>query len=94
MDYANSRMTIRKDSGINANPKPTIAMFTSREYEIIKLIAQGLPSRAIADRLFVTIETVKSHRKNIIRKVEDLPNGRMSLLEFAIAFEKDREKSL
>lgn len=28
-------------------------MFTSREYEIIKLIAQGLPSRAIADRLFV-----------------------------------------
>jgi DNA-binding CsgD family transcriptional regulator len=69
-------------------------MFTSREYEIIKLIAQGLPSRAIADRLCVSIETIKSHRKNIIRKTQDPTNRRMSLLEFAIAYEKDPEKSL
>ena len=69
-------------------------MFTSRENEIIQLIAQGLPTRVIADRLCVSIETVKSHRKNIIRKIPAVINRRIQLLEFAIAFEKDREKSL
>ena len=69
-------------------------MLTSREYEIIRLIAQGLPSRAIADRLCVSLDTVKSHRKNIIRKIPELSDRQMPLLEFAIAFEKEREKSL
>lgn len=54
----------------------------------------GLPSRTIAERLCVSIETVKSHRKSIIRKIPELTECRMSLLEFAIAFEKEREKSL
>lgn len=69
-------------------------MLTSREYEVIRLIAMGLPSRTIAERLCVSIETVKSHRKSIIRKIPELTECRMSLLEFAIAFEKEREKSL
>ncbi len=69
-------------------------MFTSREYEIIQLIAQGLPSHVIANQLCISIETIKSHRKNIIRKIPEMTERRMSLLEFAIAFEKEREKSL
>ncbi|MCF0069957.1 helix-turn-helix transcriptional regulator [Dyadobacter sp. CY261] len=69
-------------------------MFTSRECEIISLIAQGLPSRAIADRLCLSTETVKSHRKNIIRKISELTDGSTALLEFAIAYEREREKSL
>ena len=36
-----------------------------RELEILKLIAQGKSSQAIADGLFISIETVHSHRKNI-----------------------------
>ncbi len=69
-------------------------MLTFREYEILRLIAQGLPSRTIADRLCISLDTVKSHRKNIIRKIPELSAGQSSLLEFAIAFEKEREKSL
>ncbi|MFC4870376.1 LuxR C-terminal-related transcriptional regulator [Negadavirga shengliensis] len=42
--------------------------FSSREIEIIKLIADGMPTKQIADRLFIAPETVKSHRKNILRK--------------------------
>ncbi|WP_114751359.1 LuxR C-terminal-related transcriptional regulator [Pleomorphovibrio marinus] len=42
--------------------------FSKREIEIIKMIANGVSSRGIADRLFVSLETIKSHRKNIFRK--------------------------
>lgn len=41
---------------------------TSREIEIIKLLAQGLSSGEIADRLFISNNTVETHRRNIMRK--------------------------
>jgi len=43
-------------------------ILTSREKEILGLIAKGLSSQKIADHLFVSIHTVNSHRKNIIKK--------------------------
>lgn len=46
----------------------SVNSFSSREIEIIKLIADGIPTKQIADRLFIALETVKSHRKNILRK--------------------------
>jgi DNA-binding CsgD family transcriptional regulator len=33
--------------------------------EILNLIVQGLTNAQIADRLFISFETVRSHRKNI-----------------------------
>ncbi len=39
-----------------------------REIEIIKLLAEGLTSQQIATRLFISEHTVKTHRKNILRK--------------------------
>lgn len=42
--------------------------FSKREMEIIKLIALGYKSEEIADTLFISVHTVHSHRKNIIRK--------------------------
>jgi len=41
-----------------------------REIEIIQLLAQGLSSQQIADKLFISQHTVKTHRKNILRKLE------------------------
>jgi len=43
-------------------------MFTKREKQILSLVAKGYTSQAIADSLFISLETVKTHRKNIIRK--------------------------
>jgi len=45
-------------------------MFTKREQEILGLIAKGFSSQAIAESLFISIETVKTHRKNVIRKAK------------------------
>jgi len=42
---------------------------SSRETELIHLIAEGLTNKEIADKLFLSIHTVKTHRKNIIRKL-------------------------
>lgn len=42
--------------------------FTKREMEILRLITKGLTSKAIAQMLFISVDTVKTHRKNILIK--------------------------
>jgi len=42
---------------------------TGREQEILRLIALEYSSREIADQLFISINTVETHRKNLIRKL-------------------------
>lgn len=39
-----------------------------REIQVLGLIMQGLTNHEIAERLFISYETVKSHRKNILSK--------------------------
>lgn len=41
---------------------------TTREKEIIKLIASGFEEKQMADKLSISLQTVKSHKKNLIRK--------------------------
>jgi len=43
-------------------------LFTKREKQILKLIAQGKTSQQIADQLFISIHTVNCHRKNMLAK--------------------------
>lgn len=41
-----------------------------RELEILGLVAEGLPSREIADRLFISVATVNNHRRRILEKLD------------------------
>jgi len=41
---------------------------TDREVEIVRLISAGLKSSEIAKRLFISVNTVDTHRKNIFSK--------------------------
>jgi DNA-binding CsgD family transcriptional regulator len=41
---------------------------TKREIEILKMIAKGISNEAISQKLFISEETVATHRKNIKRK--------------------------
>lgn len=43
---------------------------TKREIEILKLIAEGLSSQEIADKLFISLRTVETHRLNINQKLD------------------------
>jgi DNA-binding NarL/FixJ family response regulator len=42
---------------------------SDREREVMKLIAQGLRTREIAERLSVSPKTVEKHRTNLMRKL-------------------------
>jgi DNA-binding NarL/FixJ family response regulator len=42
--------------------------FSTREIEIIRLLAQGLSAKCISMKLFISEDTVKTHRKNIRAK--------------------------
>ena len=58
---------------------------TSREKEILGLIAVGKTSKTIGEQLFISKETVATHRKNILRK---LPCKNLyELIKFVQAFD-------
>jgi len=46
-----------------------VSVLSSRETEIIQLIAAGMTNKKIAEKLFLSVHTVKTHRKNIIKKI-------------------------
>src|SRR5262249_30282171 len=43
---------------------------TTREREVLSLMAQGLTDRGIAERLYVTPNTVETHIRHIMRKLD------------------------
>lgn len=47
-----------------------IPVITRRENEILKLIADGLTNSAIAEKLFISIATVNTHRKSLLEKFD------------------------
>jgi len=47
---------------------PSSDLLTSREIEILKLMAEGLNSKVIAKKLFLSESTVINHRKNMLTK--------------------------
>jgi DNA-binding NarL/FixJ family response regulator len=60
-----------------------LSRLTETEKKILKLIATNLNSEQIAEKLFASINTVKTHRKNISHKLE-LENEQNNLLKFAV----------
>lgn len=65
-------------------PKPTepeIAL-TSREKEILQLLAEGLGNKEIAEKLFISERTVVGHKSNLLAKTGT--KSAISLLAYAI----------
>ncbi len=47
---------------------PVVNMFTQSEMKIIRLLKQGLTSKEIADRIFLSKHTIDKYRKNLLEK--------------------------
>lgn len=45
-------------------------MITTREYQVAELITWGQSEKDIARRLYLSCDTVKTHKKNLMRKIE------------------------
>ena len=54
---------------------------TPREIELVKMVAQGLRNRAIAERLAISEGTVKIHLHNVYEKLGI--DGRLELMVWA-----------
>ena len=66
-----------KDDGAADGPR-----LTDRETEILRLVAKGLSSRQIAERLVLSHRTVQNHTQNVLAKLQ--LHNRVELARYAI----------
>jgi DNA-binding NarL/FixJ family response regulator len=55
---------------------------SKRELEVLKMLAEGIPNYEIAEKLFISIRTVESHKSHIMQKLE--LHTTAELVKFAI----------
>jgi two-component system NarL family response regulator len=60
-------------------PTPVL---TSRELEVLKLVAKGMSNRDVAEELFISENTVKNHVRNILEKLH--LHSRMEAVMYAV----------
>jgi DNA-binding NarL/FixJ family response regulator len=53
----------------DGEPATMRARLTSREREVLQLLAEGLSSPEIGKRLYLATSTVETHRRNVMRKL-------------------------
>jgi DNA-binding NarL/FixJ family response regulator len=58
-----------------------LPVLTKREKEVLLLIAQGLTNPEMAEKLFISLSTIESHRKSIMAKLQ--VKNTASLLKFS-----------
>lgn len=78
--WAGKKWTYRKPAAATVHPvvnpvRPKAEVLeklgiTPREFEVLELMAQGLSNQEIADRLFVSLNTVKTHTSNVFAKLD------------------------
>lgn len=74
MDTSVSQQVVKKLAGlVKKETKLTDVAYdtlTPREQEIMVLVAEGLSTNNIAERLFISPKTVENHRSNIMQKLD------------------------
>jgi DNA-binding NarL/FixJ family response regulator len=53
----------------NQNPDSSTESLTAREREVLHLITRGMTNQQIANRLSLTLHTVKNHVHNLLTKL-------------------------
>jgi two-component system, NarL family, nitrate/nitrite response regulator NarL len=67
---------------LNTEIAPDAPVVSRREKEVLQLIVDGLTNPQIAEKLFISLHTVDSHRKNLLAKFN--VNNTASLIRVAI----------
>ena len=79
--FSTIEMAMYRFAKINSDPFPTFEKMknlcnhalTEKEYEVLREMCEGMTNKQIADKLYVSVNTVKTHIKKIFIKM-DLPN--------------------
>ena len=56
--------------GVKPSFDPELDQLTSREREVLRLIAQGYTYKEIARELYISVKTVESHVSSVLRKLQ------------------------
>jgi two-component system, NarL family, response regulator LiaR len=62
-------VTVAGDTQVNENELKKLNL-TGREYEVLQLLTKGLSNSEIADKLFLSISTIKTHVSNLFVKMD------------------------
>jgi len=68
-DYVLTLLSAFGDSAGVSKDQPLVEPMSARELEILRLMANGLSNREIAERLVITVGTTKSHVHHILEKL-------------------------
>lgn len=81
--YISSSLAEYLAQELNADyEKPLHETLSTREFEVMKLIAEGKPVREIAELLFISVNTVTSYRSRIMEKMRMKTNA--EIIRYAI----------
>jgi DNA-binding NarL/FixJ family response regulator len=64
------RLDQQKTTGRNGQAKTSAVQLTSREMEVLQLIAEGKANKQIAGELGIGIKTVEKHREHLMEKLD------------------------
>lgn len=83
--YLSPSVTTQLMSGVNEDGtlNDPLKCLTSREREIMGLLANGKTNREISKQLFISIRTVDTHRGNILKKLNLNTNSELTKLAVA-----------
>jgi DNA-binding NarL/FixJ family response regulator len=75
---------LQPSGNMGYDPTKKLPLLTSREKEVLLLIAEGMTNPQIAQQLFISLHTVDSHRKNLLTKFE--VNNTAGLIKLAAKY--------
>ncbi len=68
--FAKNASNIKQESSeIKSSPHSLLEPLSKRELEILRLVAQGLSNQEIGQQLFIALDTVKGHNRNLFAKL-------------------------
>jgi DNA-binding NarL/FixJ family response regulator len=65
-----------------AHPEVALDQLTARESEVLRLVAQGLSNTEIAERLYISLFTAKTHVSRVLTKLDARDRAQLVMLAY------------
>ena len=77
--YVSASLAEKLIANLDESPgKPLHELLSDREFEVMKMIAAGVPLTEIGDRLHVSVKTISTYRARIMEKMQMKSNAELT----------------